>query len=169
MTAEIFGICLVAATRSDFVADVSVRVPQKAYIPEAFPCFLPKPSLPCARLRLATIRTKRTYGAVTQCASVQNRSRPARRHTHTHPPPSETRQHDAEKHLRDQRYSGPRPPVGQQQAAATLRLSSRPAHCRRIHRPPRRPLPSPGRSTLRVVLRAGFTLLLPALFRGRHS
>jgi hypothetical protein len=84
MTAEIFGICLVAATRSDFVADVSVRVPQKAYIPEAFPCFLPKPSLPCARLRLATIRTKRTYGAVTQCASVQNRSRPARRHTHTH-------------------------------------------------------------------------------------
>jgi hypothetical protein len=49
------------------------------------------------------------------------------------------------------RLPGPLPSDSQQPAAGSSRLSSHPALCRRIHHS-LRPLPSPGRTTLRVDL-----------------
>lgn len=76
--------------------------------------------------------------------------------THTHntppPPPSGTRQHDAEQHLRDRDCQAHSRLSVSSEAAAALPLSLHPALCRRIHDDSLRPLPSPGRTTLRVDL-----------------
>ena len=119
--------------------------------------FLPKAFAPDELASIFDQATKHTCWCWRVCLGP-NSQRRSSSSTHTHtdntppPPPCGTRQHDAKQHLRDRACQAHSRLSASSKAATALALSPHPALCRRIHDDSLRPLPSPGRTTLRVDL-----------------